>query len=462
VGAKVNPSLAAVLCTTIVAVLMRRDVQQNATQSSALWIPLIWMFLAGGRWASSWLDLRPTFASPEAYSEGSPVDAVVFLLLIIAGATVLLRRGLEWRRICRTNALLIAYFAFCLLSTAWSDDTFISLKRWFKDLGNPIMVLIILTDKDPVRAIGTLIRRLSYLFLPLSILFIKYYPELGRAYHWDGSQMYTGVGQQKNQLGQMCLITGIYFAWLLIHNRSRYLSLARVDRWVILVLVACMIWLQSMSDSQTALSCLIACIIIVTMTRIRMFRADPGRIPAILAIGAVLYFALELTFDIKANILMALGRRPDLTNRTEIWEFLLNMGTNPLVGTGFMSFWMGDRMYRVWAHIGTIVQAHSGYVEQFLNLGTVGVAFIALLMLRAFLRIRAELTIEPGLATLRLCFLVASALYNYAEAAFFGISNIWILLLLAIIHIPPPSEGSAAIGSTSVATTRRSAVATRT
>jgi hypothetical protein len=53
------------------------------------------------------------------------------------------------------------------------------MKRWVKDLWNPIMALVILTERRPYEAVGVVLRRLNLLLLPLSILFIKYYLELG-------------------------------------------------------------------------------------------------------------------------------------------------------------------------------------------------------------------------------------------------------------------------------------------
>ena len=58
------------------------------------------------------------------------------------------------------------------------------VKRWIKDLGNPIMALVILTERRPYEALGITLRRLSFLLLPLSVVFVRYFPELGRAITW--------------------------------------------------------------------------------------------------------------------------------------------------------------------------------------------------------------------------------------------------------------------------------------
>ena len=162
-----------------------------------LWVPLVWMFLAGSRWVSSWLNLAPTFASANDYAEGSPVDRAVFFGLIVAGILILARRKIDWQGLVVNNKWIVLYLLYCLASMAWTDDPTTLMKRWVKDLGNPIMALVILTEPRPYEAIGIVLRRLAFLMLPLSLLFIRYYPELGRAYHADGSPMFTGVGPSK-------------------------------------------------------------------------------------------------------------------------------------------------------------------------------------------------------------------------------------------------------------------------
>ena len=48
------------------------------------------------------------------------------------------------------------------------------------------MVLVLLTERHPYEAIGITLRRLSFLLLPASVLFVRYYPDLGRGYRANG------------------------------------------------------------------------------------------------------------------------------------------------------------------------------------------------------------------------------------------------------------------------------------
>ena len=89
---------------------------------------------------------------------------------------------------------------FSPLSVLWSDFPFITFKRWFRDLGNYLAILVVLSDPRPLEAIRALLRRLSYLLIPLSILLVKYYPN-GREYSiWTGPDC-SGATTSKNMLG---------------------------------------------------------------------------------------------------------------------------------------------------------------------------------------------------------------------------------------------------------------------
>ncbi len=132
-----------------------------------------------------------------------------------------------------------------------------------------------------------------------------------------------------------------------------------------------------------------------------------------------------------------MGRDPTLTNRTDVWQTLEGFEVNPIVGAGFMSFWTGARLEEVWRLLGAgINQAHNGYLEQYLNLGYIGVAFIAVIMLSGLLRVRRHLSVDPAAGMLRLCFIVSAVLYNYTEASFYGMNNMWMLLLLGCLEVP--------------------------
>ena len=436
------PILATVGCILFIVYLFWTDLRRPDSPSKALWVPLAWMFLAGSRWVSSWLNVAPTLASASDYAEGSPLDRAVFFGLIVAGIFILSRRKINWGKLLVNNKWIILYFLYCLASAAWSDEPFVLVKRWIKDLGNPIMALVILTERRPYEAIMVVLRRLAFLLLPLSVLFIRYYPELARSYRPDGSPMYTGVGHQKNDLGLMCLMAGLYlFGELLQRRKETGLTFTRQHKIVFVVLIGMLAWLLHMSDSQTSVACLLTAVLVLLLGRMPFVARRPSGIIGVLFCSALVIWLLNDVLDVKGLVLSFLGRNPTLTNRTEVWQTLGAFAVNPIVGTGFMSFWTGERLDHVWRLLGAgINQAHNGYLEQYLNLGYVGVAFIVIIMLSGLLGVRRHLNVDPAAGMLRLCFIVSAALYNFTEASFYGMSDMWVLLLLGCLEVPRQNQ----------------------
>ena len=447
------PNLVAVVCVLFILFLFYVDLRRPDRSSPALWVPTVWMFLAGSRYVSAWLNLRPQFESAQDYAEGSPMDRAVFFALIVAGILILVRRKVDWEHLLVRNGWIVLYLLYCLASVAWTDEPTMLMKRWIKDLGNPIMALVILSERRPYEAIGVVLRRLAFVMLPLSVLFVKYFPELGRWYRYmgDGAETFTGVGRQKNDLGLICLITGIYVAWeLLLRRKEAYPTFLQQNKILAVILGGMLVWLLYKSNSQTSLVCLVFAVLLLLLGRSRYMARRPDSMFGVLFCTVVAIWLLDQALGLKDLALSLLGRQPHLTERTDIWRILLGFNTNPIVGVGFMTFWTGARLEEAWRLLNIqIHQAHNGYLEQYLNLGYVGVAFIVVIMLSGLLKVRRYLSVDPAGGMLCLCFIVVAALYNHTEASFYGLNNMWMLLLLGCLELPRQRQSRAVDSSRS-------------
>jgi exopolysaccharide production protein ExoQ len=439
----VIPRIATLITLLFVAYLFWTDIQKRPERSIS-WLPLVWMFIAGSRWVSSWLDMSPPFGSVDVLEEGSPIDRAAFSALILWGAVVLSQRKIDWGRLVTQNKWIVLYFLYCLSSIVWADESFLLAKRWLKELGTPIIALVMLTEERPYEAIGITLRRLAFLLLPLSVLFVKFYPDLGRAYHQDGTPMYTGVGHQKNDLGLMCLTAGIYFAWKILQKRGEHEAAEKSDINDY-VLIGMLVWLLLKSDSQTSTGCLVLATASCFLARVTFISNKPSRLVTLSGLGGLSYAILDSTLHIKDFVLDLMGRDPSLTSRTEIWEVVAKHEGNPFIGVGFMSFWSGPRLLALWDECKCrLNQAHNGYIEQYVNLGYVGVAFIVVIMLSGMLKVRKELNADPAAGVLKFCFIAVAALYNYTEASFYGISNMWLMMLIGCTDISGVSAAKTA------------------
>src|SRR6266571_1880332 len=205
--------VATVIYVFVILALFLLDRDRESRVSSALWIPVAWVLLAGSRMFSDWLEPARGMQSPDQYLEGSPLDALIFTGLLTAGLMVLVARGRRAGTFLRLNGPILLYFLYGAISVLWSDYPDVAFKRWTKALGNVVMVLVVLTDPDPSAAVKRLLARTGFLLIPLSVLLVKYYPDLGVGYGPWGTQNFMGVATGKNGLGYLCLIFGLGSLW---------------------------------------------------------------------------------------------------------------------------------------------------------------------------------------------------------------------------------------------------------
>src|SRR5689334_312729 len=98
------PSLALAATLFFVLFLFAWDGRRREPVSPALWLPVAWMVITGSRFVSQWLDIQAPSSS--FTTEGSPLDAAYFLLLILFGTGVLIKRRMALGAVIRQNAWL--------------------------------------------------------------------------------------------------------------------------------------------------------------------------------------------------------------------------------------------------------------------------------------------------------------------------------------------------------------------
>src|SRR5712675_1995039 len=102
------PRLAFYICVLFAAWLFStlRDGKNKISLSS--WVPLLWILILASRPASVWLGSGEVSETAADDLEGSPMDRMVFLLLIVLGLRILSMRKLNWRMVIDRNRWLFA------------------------------------------------------------------------------------------------------------------------------------------------------------------------------------------------------------------------------------------------------------------------------------------------------------------------------------------------------------------
>lgn len=431
-----NRLIATAACAVGILILFRLDRKHTSRTSIALLIPMAWLLIAGSRNVNEWYQMSGPVDAVDRYIEGNPLDRNVLSLLMLGGLVTLAHRRQRAAALLKANLPIVAYFLYCGVSVLWSDYPLVGGKRWLRSLGDLIMVLVILTDANWSTAVKKALTGVAFLLLPISILFIRFYPDLGRAYGVDGSLYWTGVATGKNSLGMICLIFGLACLWGFLEayraKEDRYRKRRLVAQGIVITIALYLLWI---SDSKTSLSCFALVGALMTLTSFTSWAQRPA-VLRLAIVGMVACCFSVLFLGVSSGALEAIGRNSTLTGRTDVWKLVLRFAENPLLGAGYESFWMGKRLEEITRINGGINQAHNGYIEVYLNLGWVGVSLLAVLLFTGYRKVVSGFRRDPEVCRIMLAYFLVAIVYNFTEGAFKMMSPVWILFLLGTMAAP--------------------------
>lgn len=430
------PLIAAIFTAIASALLLRLD--PNPTRiSNAIWIPLAWLTIACSRPVSNWLTFGAPADVSNQYIDGSPLDRNVLTLLLALAVGVLYRRSGQVKAILRANAPLVIFLVYCGISMCWADYPLVVLKRWIRAVGDVAMVCIILTEANPEDALKRVLMWMGAFLLPLSILFTRFFPSLGRSYTYSGVPMWTGVATDKNALGALCMIVGVLLlsrgltVWWSPERRYRSRRLI-----VIVLLFAMAVYLLTMINSKTALACFVMASALIMMRCFAWSYRKPWLLTTMVVAMIALTYSI-LFLGVGSSAISEMGRDTSLTGRTQVWNTVLPFAVNPWIGAGYENFWIGRRLEMIIRAIDSgINQAHNGYIEIYLNIGWVGLLLLGAVVLRGYRNIMGGLQENLEMSGLKLAFFFICLVYNFTEAAFKIMSPVWITFLWATIAVP--------------------------
>jgi exopolysaccharide production protein ExoQ len=400
--------------------------------SRANFVPFCWLLISMSRPVTSWTSApQSTAGRAESYLEGSAIDRTLLLMLILLAVVALWKRKEATAAILRKNAPIILFLLYCLISVSWAEFPLVSFKRWIRAVGDVLMILVILTDRNPENAIKAILSRIGYLLIPLSILFIRFFPDLGRNYSVGGRSMWTGVCTDKNALGALCMIIGAVSLWRWLEVRRTRGSPNRLATLLALGTVFSMtVYLLPLVDSKTAQMCFLFATIVVLF---RWIFKQPWAV-FLFTVGTVAACYAVLIAGASGEALEAIGRDESLTGRTRVWAQVLRYADSPWFGAGYENFWIGDRLIALSIWGGN--QSHNGYVEIYVNLGWVGLLFLAIVILAGYRAMMAYSRTNPDVGRLKAAFYVICLTYNFSESAFKMMAPVWMMFLWATMSTP--------------------------
>ena len=431
------PGLAATACIIFILFLLRMEKKQNPSASPGLWIPTIWLLMVSIK------PLGVLFAADATTTmeEGSILDRLVLSGLLIIGLAILINRRFSWLDSIKKNKILFILMGFMFLSVFWSDMPYVSFKRLIRGgIIAIIMALIVASESYPRQAILSVFRRVIYIEMPLSILWIKYYNALGVTWgRWNGEVMWIGVSQQKNGLALLCLFSIFFLLWQLIAKwKGAIKSATWYEPYIEIFLLALSFWMFMGPKHSPLYSATSTATLVIGITSFfALYRMDKKGMnirTSLLTIGlaaAILYgvvtsFAGGFTIVDPSGLL---ERTENLTGRSEIWQKLIPLAMqNPVLGHGFGGFWTDE-----FRELVKTSDAHNGYLDVILNTGFMGLVLTSVFLISSSRKAQHEMSQNFLWGAFWFCMILMIVTHNIAESsidAFTGLTP-----LIIFIHI---------------------------
>lgn len=330
-----------------------------------------------------------------------------------------------------------------LISILWSDIPFSSFKRWIRDVLAVIMGVVILSEVDVREAFQSVLRRIIYLLIPLSLVLIKFFPQYGSDYHhWSGMKMWVGVCEHKNSLGQLASATAFFLIFSLTRKREPPAGQAvRRQTYVDVLLVITTLWILKgpgwySATSIVVLAAGLSCLVAFSWMKKRHLRMSVNLLTAIIAL-IIIYGTSAFLFSKLpgGSMTTVVGRDSTLTDRTGIWKSLVPVAlSKPILGHGFRGAWISTNP----KYIG--FSPHNGYLEVLLGLGFVGLILTSAFILSSCRNAHALLNYDYDWGVFWICWLIMTLLNNIAESSLYTFSN---LLMAVLVWLLIAIKGSA-------------------
>jgi exopolysaccharide production protein ExoQ len=292
----------------------------------------------------------------------------VFMLTLVLAGYQRIWRGLV------SNKLLLAGPLFAALSSIWSEAPLLTL-RASVELFITTFFAFYLSERITTERLMKLLMFVGTVAAILSFALVLLAPAYG-IYHRDGGSAWQGICSHKNGLGigMSFLLTPVFFS-------SEKLAL-KVGYGSVLV------FLIAMSQSRGAWFETVAIFVFAAWLAISRRLNSREAFLLTSATCVVIVAAVAATLSYLAPLMKVIGKDPTLTGRTDIYLAVLEaIFKHPVAGYGFGAFWFGINPESIniaqrlhWPNIG---YAENGFLELWLELGTVGLLLSALLFVKA-------------------------------------------------------------------------------
>lgn len=352
-----------------------------------------------------------------------------FALYLLAFLGLMFTHGINWISwLVRYRILLVVLILGTVLSVSWSMDARVSAERTVHLVGSTLIAVYI-GFTVPLLTTLRVFALVLGLFILASVASVIGLPALGIE-HYEGTQVWRGVFNSKNDLGFWAAIGVLLYVTLSDSTQRSSLKI------LCFLMAGLCVGVLGMSHSATSLLAML----VAGALSLYLFVASRFKLGFVrMAVMAVLFTAVIALAVANLDTAELVGRTNDLTGRGEVWRQTLKLiMERPLTGVGYGSLWFPTDA-TIWIQQSltdftwVVFHAHNGLLQIASEVG-IPLSLIALLMVAQQLIeiFYCQYERQQVGVLFVLAFVTAYLISNFSEARFLVTRELFWIFFLAL------------------------------
>jgi O-antigen ligase len=311
----------------------------------------------------------------------------------------------------------------------WSVDPAVTSRRAFAVTGAAAVGLLIAENMTRARAW----RSLTFAFGLMatgSLIMVIAFPHLG--VHGDvHAGSWRGLLAHKNPLGWLMAVAAIVLLTAAYHGVVQ-------RRMATLLTIICIVVLAGASSATGWLALVVG---LGSLALVAILQRAGRAWPFFFVATAIVCWSTVMHGEVlAATVLDLVGRDATLSGRTQIWTALEPSIRNRwLLGHGYQAFWTSAEaegaMRGAFYSSFVASHAHNGFVDLLLDLGVLGVALYATLLVKTIVALCKRATKGDAFASMLFSVVITTQFMGLSGATIFQANSIhWTLMTLAIAY----------------------------
>ena len=345
-----------------------------------------------------------------------PIPSAFALLSFIIIPILIIRQWRSFVYVATRDLILLLTVAIAVISVAWSTnpgETLASSRAILSTTAFGIYLVTRYTPKEQLSLFAGIFATYTVLNLLAAILL----PSYGMPYrvHDGGGIVLQGVSGHKNQLAAAMAVATMLFLDIGIYSR-KYRKMALIAATVAFAVLL-------LSKGKASLAVFMAMLCLLPLYKIAKVDYRLKTFLGICAFLIVVVIVAVTLINLEVIVVDFLGKDMNFSGRIPLWEYLIGRGMEkPFLGYGYAAFWTNPTE-RLGVELNTWIDAveatgnaHSAYVELFLQLGFLGLFLVVFSFITVLVRVVLLLSLTKQIEYFwMLQLLIFIAISSYSE-----------------------------------------------